>query len=119
MESRPEEKSVIIACPDARPPAYQAAVGLNQSGRLDRFVTSCYYDPDGPLATLARRSAPGRFARWEKVLLRRHDPEIPAERVWALPGVDLVQRLEACVAGRSRTMKRLLAQAAQIGLTGG
>ena len=92
MESRPEEKSVIVACPDARPPAYQAVVGLNRAGRLDRFVTSCYYDPDGPLATLARRLAPGRFAQWEKVLLRRHDPEIPAERVWALPGVDLCSR---------------------------
>jgi starch synthase len=111
MESRPHGNSVIVACPDARPPAYQAVIGLSRFGRLDRFVTSCYYDPDGPLATLARRLAPARFARWEKVLLRRHDPEIPAGRVRAVPGVDVAQRLEGCVAGRSQTMKRLLAQA--------
>src|SRR3954454_18872769 len=109
MESRPKEKPVIVACPDARPPGYQGVVGLSRAGRLDYFVTSCYYDPDGPFATLARRLAPSWFRRWEKGLLRRHDPEIPAERVWALLGVDVVQRLEACVAGRSQTMKRLLA----------
>jgi hypothetical protein len=111
MESRPQEKSVIVACPDARPPAYQAAIGLSHSGRLDRFITSCYYNPDGSLAKFARRLAPGQFARWEKVLLRRHHPEIPAARVWTLPGVDVIQRLEARVAGRSQMMKRLLAQA--------
>jgi alpha-maltose-1-phosphate synthase len=111
MESRPDGKSVVVACPDARPPAYQAVIGLSRAGWLDRFVTSSYYDPDGPLATLARRVAPRRFARWEKVLLRRHDPEIPAGRVWAVPAVDVAQRLETCIAGRAQTMKRLLAQA--------
>ena len=43
-------------------------------------------------------------------MLRRHDPEIPAGRVTAVPAVDLVLRLEARAAGRSRTLKRMLAQ---------
>ena len=69
---------MLVACPDARPPAYQAVIGLDRAGLLDRFVTAFYYDPDGRLATLARRHAPGRFARSRGCLLRRHDPEIPA-----------------------------------------
>lgn len=55
METRRDAGSVVVACPDARPPAYQAVIGLGRAGLLQRFLTSSYYDPDGPLATLARR----------------------------------------------------------------
>ena len=81
--------SVAVACPDARPPAYQAVIGLERAGRLQTFLTSSYYDPEGPLARLARRLAPNRFFRLEKALLRRHDAEIPAVRVAKMPSVDL------------------------------
>jgi starch synthase len=110
METRRDRMSVLVACPDARPPAYQAVIGLDRAGLLDRFVTASYYDPEGRLATLARRLSPGRFARYEKLLLRRNDPEIPAGRVTAVPAVDLALRLEARAAGRSQTLKRRLAQ---------
>ena len=54
---------VLVACPDARPPAYQAVVGLARAGMLDRFVTS-FYDPgDGPIHAIGRRFAPAGFAR--------------------------------------------------------
>ena len=55
MKARRDAGSVVVACPDARPPAYQAVIGLGRAGLLQRFLTSSYYDPDGPLATLARR----------------------------------------------------------------
>ncbi len=111
METRQEMGSVVVACPDARPPAYQAVIGLGRAGLLQRFLTSSYYDPEGLLATLARRLDPNRLSRLESVLLRRHDAEIPADSVSTVPYVDLSLRIEARLAGRSRTFKRLLAQA--------
>ena len=78
MKLRQSEGPVLVACPDARPPAYQAVIGLHRAGRLRGFVTACYYDPGSRLASLARRLVPGRFSRIERILLRRHDPEIPS-----------------------------------------
>ena len=34
---------VLLVCPDARPPAYQAAIGFTRAGLLDRFITGFYY----------------------------------------------------------------------------
>ncbi len=110
METGIGTGSVVVACPDARPPAYQAAIGLRRAGLLQRFLTSSYYDPDGPLAGLARKLAPGRFSRLEKVLLQRHDAELPAALVSMVPTVDLSLRLEARLAGRRQSLKRRLAQ---------
>ncbi len=92
---QPSFASVLVACPDARPPAYQAVIGLNQARELRGFVTASYYDPAGPLASLCRRVAPEQFARLERLLLRRHDPEIPAAVVQTFPSFDLSLRLEA------------------------
>jgi len=101
---------VLVACPDARPPAYQAVVGMSRFGLLDAFVTSCYYDPRGAFAGLARRIAPRRFDRFEGVLFRRHDPEIPAGRVQSIPSFDLALRLEGFLARRSPRLKRAVAR---------
>ncbi len=101
----------MVACPDARPPAYQAVIGLGQSGLLDRFVTSSYYDPGGPMARLARSRAPGLFSRVEPLLRRRHDPEIPTGCVVSVPSVDLSLRIESRLAGRAQALKRSLAVA--------
>ncbi len=89
----------MVACPDARPPAYQAVIGLERAGLLHSFLTSSYYDPEGRLAKLARRFAPNRFLSLEKALLRRHDAEIPAALVSTVPSVDLSLRLEARIVG--------------------
>ena len=59
METRRFEEPMLVACPDARPPAYQAVIGLSRAGLLRAFVTSSYFDRDGRLAALARRFAPG------------------------------------------------------------
>ena len=76
----PDPGPVLVACPDARPPAYQAVVGLARAGKLDRFLTG-YYFGDGPLAKLAGKLLPGPYARARRALGRRHDPEIPRDRV--------------------------------------
>jgi alpha-maltose-1-phosphate synthase len=88
---------VLVACPDARTPAYQAVVGLARIGRLQRFMTAFYYSGDGVLASTARRLAPERFARWERLLKRRQDPEIPGRKVGADWGFDLALAAESRV----------------------
>src|SRR4051812_25860136 len=100
---------VLVACPDARPPAYQAVVGLSRSGLLHSFLTAYYYaGGDGPLTALGRRLAPGRFARLQRVLGRRHDPEIPPSRVRSTWGYDLALGVERRLpVGRQRTRRRV------------
>ena len=73
--------SILVACPDARPPAYQAAIGLAEAGSLDRFVTGFYYGGHGIGSELARRYAPCQFARLRKALRRRRDQRIPPKLV--------------------------------------
>ena len=97
---------VLVACPDARPPAYQAVVGMSRSGVLGSFVTSFYYDPRGAVAGLVRRIAPRQFRRIERVLLRRHDPEIPSARVQSIPSFDLALRLEGLAVRKNPRLKR-------------
>src|SRR6186997_2480575 len=69
-------RSVLIGCPDARPPAYQAVVGCARADALDSFLTAFYYG-DGAPAAWARRVAPKPYTRLHRVLRRRHEPEIP------------------------------------------
>jgi hypothetical protein len=103
MDKRRLEQPVLVACPDARPPAYQAVIGLSRAGLLRGFVTSTYFHREGRLAAVARRIAPAPMARLEPLLLRRHDPDIPGARVWALPSFDVALRLEARLGtGQSR-----------------
>jgi glycosyltransferase involved in cell wall biosynthesis len=109
MERRKSSTNVVVACPDARPPAYQAVIGLGQSGLLDRFVTSSYYNPGGPVSRLARKCAPQLFSRVVPLLRRRYNPEIPPGRVATVPSVDLSLRIEARLAGRAQALKRSLA----------
>jgi alpha-maltose-1-phosphate synthase len=110
METNRGSRSVLVACPDARPPAYQAVIGLGRAGLLREFVTASYYDPAGLPARLARRIAPARFERIERLLLRRHDAEIPADRVRAHPSYDLAIRLESRLASRWPRTRRAVAR---------
>ncbi|MFO0889640.1 MAG: glycosyltransferase family 4 protein [Isosphaeraceae bacterium] len=111
MDVQPASRSVLVACPDARPPAYQAVIGLDHAGLLAGFVTASYFNPDGRLISLARRWMPRKSQGWERVLRRRFDPEIPADRVHANSWVDLILRAESRAAGKSPAVKRLLARA--------
>ncbi len=90
----PGADRVMVACPDARPPAYQAVVGLARAGLLHSFQTAFYYGGDDSLSALGRRLAPEQFARWQRVLRRRHHPEIPRVRVRSVWSYDVALRLE-------------------------
>ncbi len=109
--ARMHRDCVVVACPDARPPAYQAVVGLARAGMLKRFVTSYYHDPDGAVARIARALAPAAYDRRRGFLARRHDVEIPADRVASLPSVDLALKLESRVGGRSPGLRRAAGKA--------
>src|SRR4051794_19130741 len=91
---------VLVACPDSRPPAYQAVIGLHRAGLLHSFHTAYYYKEDRALAAIGRRLAPRPFARVERALKRRYDPDIPAGRVRPHWSFDLAVRLEARLGGR-------------------
>ncbi len=86
--SSTELPRVLVACPDARPPAYQAVVGLARAQLLHSFVTGYYYGGDGAVAAL------GRMTGIEPMLRRRHDPEIPSGRVRCAWGYDLAIGVE-------------------------
>src|SRR5262249_10274464 len=89
---------VFVACPDARPPAYQAVVGLGRAGLLHTFLTAFYYGGDGALEAPGRRIAPTRYARWERLLRRRNHPEIPSDRVRSAWSYDLALAAEGRLA---------------------
>jgi glycosyltransferase involved in cell wall biosynthesis len=112
-------RRVRIACPDARPPAYQAAVACAGAGVLDGLVTGYYYR-GGPAPWL-RALAPGPSDRLDRFLRRRHEPGIPPERVrpcWSYDlGLAIERRLgpdrpsarHAMARWRTRRFDRLLA----------
>jgi len=110
MQQRPSSKGVLVACPDARPPAYQAVIGLFRAGLLGGFLTSSYYNPGGRMPALARQLAPDRFARIERVFLRRHNPEIPQASVGTVPSFDVALRLEARLETDHPQLARALAR---------
>jgi alpha-maltose-1-phosphate synthase len=105
-----DRDDVLVACPDARSPAYQAVVGLARAGRLRRFVTGFYYSAEGPVSGLARWIVPRRFSRYERLLRRRHEPEIPAGRVRSDWGFDLSLAAERRVASSHPEIRLRLAR---------
>lgn len=109
-EASPRAGSVFVACPDARPPAYQAVVGFSNANLLDRFLTGFYYRDSTRFMALARQWAPCGYARWRRVLRRRHHPGIPADQVESRWGFDVSLRaehfLERKLPGASRRLAR-------------
>lgn len=91
---------ILVACPDARPPAYQAVIGLAQADLLHSFHTAYYYRGAGRVGSLVSRVAPIRYARLQRALSRRFDPNIPGERVRSSWGYDVALRLEEQLARR-------------------
>jgi starch synthase len=91
---------VLVACPDARPPAYQAVIGLAEAGKLDRFVTGFYHGGHGAASELARQLLPCQFARLRRTLRRRHDRRIPSDRVRSAWSFDAALAIENRLATR-------------------
>ncbi len=106
-------RGVLVACPDSRPPAYQAVAGLAGAGLLGEFLTGFYDRGDG-LAGVLGRSSP-RLAR---AFRKRKDPAIPSALVRSAWSFDVALALEnrgprfrARVARwRTRHFDRLLAR---------
>jgi len=92
--------TVLVACPDARPPAYQAAIAFAEAGRLDRFVTGFYHGGPGPASGWARKLLPCQFARIRRTLRKRHDRRIPAGRVRSAWSFDAALAIENRLAAR-------------------
>ncbi len=106
----PGSSPVLVACPDARPPAYQAVVGLSRAGLLHSFHTAYYYRGESPLGAVARRVAPERVGRWQRALRRRFDPEIPASLVRPSWSYDIALRLENRLKTRGSLQSRSIAR---------
>lgn len=102
--------NVLVACPDARPPAYQAVIGLHRAGRLGRFLTGYYYQGPGRFEGIGRRLSPKRAERWGRALRRRFDPEIPASLVRSAWSFDLALRVEARLGASRPTARREVAR---------
>lgn len=96
-------RRVRIACPDARPPAYQAVVACARAGMLDGFVTGYYYR-GGPPRWLGR-VAPSSVARLDGFLRRRQEQGIPPDRVGSCLSFDLALAVERRL-GASRPAAR-------------
>ncbi len=101
---------VLVACPDARPPAYQAVIGLDRASLLQQFHTAYYYREKPALTALGRRLAPQRFALVERALKKRHDPAIPPGRVCSAWDYDLALRVEGRLAGGRPSARREVAR---------
>src|SRR5436305_1343874 len=101
---------VLVACPDARPPAYQAVIGLARADLLHSFRTAYFHGGDGPWLALGRRLAPGPSARLQRVLRRRQHPEIPRVRVRSAWSYDLALQLEGRMSGHLGRGRRRVAR---------
>ena len=95
-------RSILVGCPDARPPAYEAAVALASAGDLHRFITGYYYRGHDMMSELVRRYAPCQFRRLRRHLLRRHDRRIPGERVTSVASFDAALAVENRLEGLPR-----------------
>jgi glycosyltransferase involved in cell wall biosynthesis len=102
--------TVMIACPDARPPAYQAVVGLAQRDLLESFHTAYYHRSPRNSASRFARIAPRTIERIDRLSMRRHDPEIPSDRVRIHAEYDLALAAENRLAGRHPAARRELAR---------
>ncbi len=101
---------MLVACPDARPPAYQAVIGLARAGMLQQFVTSFYHRGDNRWLRLGRQIAPGRVEPIERRLQRRRHVEIPALRVRSQPSVDLALAVENRLGSRRASARQRVAR---------
>ncbi len=112
--------AVLVACPDARPPAYQAVIGLGRASLLRIVCDLVLLQPRRPArrpprAGWRRAGSPG----WKPFCRAATIPRFPPASVHSVPSFDLALRLEGrCAAGRPR-LKRSLARWRTDGSTSG
>jgi len=99
-----------VACPDARPPAYEAVAGLARADRLSTFLTGYYHR--GPMAwgRLSKALAPRVIERLERQRRRRHHPGIPGASVAPTFAFDAALAIERRWGSRYPESRRRLAR---------
>lgn len=83
--------SVLVFCPDARPPAYELVQGLSDRGLLNRFVTGYHYR-SGLFERIS--AAIPATKRLHASLVRRKVPGVDVQRIERFPSYDVLIRAE-------------------------
>lgn len=102
-QQRPDAAAgeVLLAHPGTQH-SYETALGLEDAGLLQSFVTGFYYDPNGFLARMLSM-LPARLSRpLERELLRRHRPALSAAHVRTMPALELAFVATARLPGSRR-----------------
>ncbi len=110
VETSRQLRRVLVACPDARPPAYEATAGLGRAGLLDTFATGYYFKGHSAAHELARQYFPCQYGKVRRRLKRRTHRGIPADRVVTAPSFDVALAAENRLALRFPTGKDSLAR---------
>lgn len=97
-----EANSVLVFCPDARPPAYELVQGLADCGLLNRFVTGYHYKP-GIIERLT--AAIPATKRLHSSLKRRIVPGVDQRFIERFPSYDLLIRAENQAGRRSARLR--------------
>jgi glycosyltransferase involved in cell wall biosynthesis len=97
------EPQVLVACPDARPPAFEAAAGFASAGMLDALVTGYHFDPNG----LIEKAAPTHAKQF---LARRSHAGLPPSRVIQILSFDLALAVERRAGPRWEDVRRRVAR---------
>lgn len=108
-EQQPPSR-IVVACPDARPPGYEAAAGLAGSDQLAAFITAFYRREPGIVGRWARKLFPGKFGAIDRRLMRRQHSGVPSGRVESHPFVDGALALESRIGLRSPKGRRRVFQ---------
>lgn len=103
-------RGLLVACPDARPPAYEAVAGFAKANLLDSFHTGYYYAGADRATVIARQYAPCHYLKWRKRLKRRHHPAIPAKLVRRHVTFDMALAIEGRCGGRAPSVRHRLAR---------
>lgn len=101
-------RSVVVACPDARPPAYELVAGLSEKNRLCQFLTGYYHKPFLVNSMLPKMGRRGRSLLNQ--LERRQIAGLDSGQVQSFGDYDASIRLENWLANRRPGLRARLAR---------
>lgn len=100
--------AVVVACPDARPPAYELVKGLASAGELNAFITGYYHKPAPWHDCVAKIGNKGGSLVGQ--LQRRRIDGVMPEKVSPSAAYDFSIRLENKVAAKLPVLRSRLAR---------
>ena len=101
-------RSVVVACPDARPPAYELVAGLSEKNRLCQFLTGYYHKPFLVNSLLPKMGRRGRSLLNQ--LERRQIAGLDTGQVQSFGDYDASIRLENWLSNRRPGLRARLAR---------